>query len=197
VDPVTLLINITSLVQMWIGEQRFKTNEVHQSASEARDRFLQWLVKNNHRDVVAQLEATQGGIDALDRLLRHSHNEILAELKKLQEGVASLLQANELTRQLTIAAVPNSIDLRQAIGILRQFNEQDASKILQSNTIGRRSWLFVDGKGGELRIEDPRFLTSDLEWLVSCGLLIPGCNSKGTPTYDITRAGAKFGAAGG
>ena len=196
-DPVTLLVTITGLVQMWIGEQRFKSNEVQRSAREERELFLQWLVDNNHRDVVQQLESSHGGLSAIEAMLRHSYAQVLDELRKLQQGVAGLLQANELTRPLTTATVPEATDLRQAIGILRQFNEQGASKILQMNTVGHRGWVFMDGKGGSLQIAEQRFITSDLEWLVSCGFLLPGCNSKGTPTFDITRAGAKFGAAGG
>ena len=93
----------------------------------------------------------------------------------------------------TLSSNNNDNISKQAISILQQFEEKQASNLVESKTISKdKIYLFLDGKGGNLSIEEQRYINDDLNILVESNYLTYEVNDQGYNMYKITRKGSKF-----
>lgn len=187
-EPLTTATTFTTIVSLVAS---FKSERKSQSNDEFQD-FLEWLIETNHTDIKSLLEINTNATIGIKTLLNKNSKELQEKLSGIDEILASIASNIDGLSEIAKAVRPNSEISEQALSILRQFEEKEASKILESNKIGGRDYLFLDGKGGSLLYDDPRFLDDDFSTLYEFGLLRQDYNSQGSKLYIITRNGAKL-----
>jgi hypothetical protein len=94
--------------------------------------------------------------------------------------------------QVAEALNPDAVLSKQAVSILQQFEKGGSSKILESQTMGPPSYMFLDGNSGELEFNEEQFIEDDLLTLVDLGLLRSDYNSKGIKMFRYTRTASNL-----
>ncbi len=156
------------------------------------DEFVQWLAETRHDELRSLIEANQLTAISLKAILNQSNQVLDASLRKIDEAIASFSTTVAGFDQLGKSLHPNSVLSDQAISILRQTDCLDASKILLVEDWDGSNLMVLDGNGGDIEIEQNRFLESDLDQLVSLNLLILGRNSQGNRIWTFTRAASEL-----
>jgi hypothetical protein len=167
-------------------------DERDRTKTATKEEFVGWLEAHKHEEI-KRLIVENGAIgQAIDNMLRDQHGQVmseLAELNRITTGLAHRLAGISDLATAVDAAAPQLSD--QAVSILRQFNEAQASKAIQLAS-GMSEYIFGNNKGS-IEFEDERFVDDDIETLVSLGLLLLDYNNSGGIVLKITRAGAKIG----
>lgn len=154
--------------------------------------FIQWLADSRHEELRSLIEANQLTTVSIKAILNQSNQALAANLQKIDAAIASFSTTVAGFDQLGQSLHPNSALSDQAISILRQIDGLNASKILLAEFIGGRHLMVFDGHGGDIDIEEDRFLESDLDQLASLGLLIAERNSQGNRIWTFTRAASSL-----
>lgn len=164
-------------------------------ADQARtiDEYVDWLRRHEHRELADSIAANSELSRSIQTLLVGQHDAIMAKLADLDKVMTSV--ARNLTDFSGIAnAVRRDSYLSgQAVSILQQMNAANASSFLEIGTLSGTDFMFMDGPGGEMTIDEERFIESDLEMLCNLGFLMLRHNNKGDRFFVITREGAKIG----
>ncbi|MEE9330591.1 MAG: hypothetical protein V3U89_00015 [Methylophilaceae bacterium] len=189
IDPITAATTFATLTSL-ISDFRSQRKEL--SENDYKE-FLEWLSENRHDEIKAVVEKNQETIISIKAILNQDYAVIAEKLQAIDGKLASLLSGDDLFSNLVEAISPQHSLSKQALNILAQFEESKASEILEVRFITEGTkYIFMDGKGGDLDFNQPRFIEDDFESLVELSLLRKDFASKGEPVYKYTRAASEF-----
>jgi hypothetical protein len=170
----------------------YKNEKKGKSDDEYRD-FLEWLGNHKHQEVVELLNLNAKTSISIKALLNQDRAILLDKLESIDKMLAVLSSQIDGFSDLAAAIKPGVELSDQAIGILRQLEEAEASTFLVGKYMGGHILMhMLDGNGSQVDYDEPRFLEDDFNNLVSYGLLLQDYNGKGQPVYRITRLASKL-----
>jgi hypothetical protein len=188
IDPITTATTFSTIVSL-ISDFRDKHKEV---AADDHQKFLEWLSENRHDQIKKLLEQNQSTSISIKAILNLQSSLILDKLELVDNKLCSILSVDNLFRSLVVSIKPNSALSEQAVNFLRQIENAQASQVLQFDMMGELNYIFIDGVGDNLYIDEPRFIKDDLVQLSELGLLRLEYNSKGESIYIYTRSAAEL-----
>lgn len=174
-----------------IGQFRSERNA---SKGQNFEEFLAWLIDNNHTELKNLLEANTQTTIGIKALLGENQKILLDRLSRIDDLLVSIVGNIDGFSDLANGLKRESLISEQAISILRQMEEKQASTILESQNIGstKTAYMMIDGNGGDIQYEEPRFIEDDLLTLVELGLMRHDLNSQSANLYKITRTASKY-----
>jgi class 3 adenylate cyclase len=185
-DPVALSGTFATLVGLLAN---FKAERSSTELSE----FMAWL-KDHHQDQIwTRIDADKRLTQELKVLLARDHGDLVAKLSSLHEQIAHLASQIEGFADLSNHLAPGSALSDQAKGVLRQLVESGAEHAQEIEVDGRRDFLLVGASTrGELSIDEPNFITEDIEALASAGLVRIQYTPRGAVKVLATRLGHRY-----
>lgn len=183
-DPLSIASAFATIVGL-IGQ--FRGERSSQNQSTIND-FLQWLMESNHRGLKELLENNTKASEGINSILQEDRELFLGKLESINSALLSFASGISGFSSVAEAINPNAMLSDQAISILTQFEDREASKILEVHSLQDMGLLFLDGKGGAIEIDEPLFIEDDLKILVELNLLRHDLNSSGDNLYIFTRA---------
>lgn len=189
-DSLTLATAFSSVISL-IADFRSQRSE---SQTAEYTEFTEWLGDNRHDEILRLLNQNLATSLGVKGLLSEDRETLRSRLDALDRSLATLASALEGFSGLAMALRPEAMISAQAVSILRQFESSGASKALRSDVLGSKGplFIFLDGRGGELQLDDGRFADDDFGTLLELGLLRQSHNSTGKPIFVLTRAAAAF-----
>ncbi|MAD26424.1 MAG: hypothetical protein CMK75_00115 [Pseudomonadales bacterium] len=154
--------------------------------------FMLWLTETNHSDLKSTIESNHATSISIKAILNQNQSKLESSLAQIGEALATFTSTLEGFSGLSKSLLPDAILSDQAIRILTEFEAAQAGMALAENSLdGEAYLLFLDADGG-IAISEPRFLQSDLDTLLSLGLLSEGRNSQGSVIFNFTRAAHRY-----
>lgn len=185
-DPMSTTMTFATVVSLMADFVAHRSDE----ESKDFDSFMAWLQEQRHDEIRSLLmsNATTGvGIKAL---LNESRQQILERLLSLDQTLSSIASGIPQYRDIAQLAHPTSQLSDQAISVLEQFYDAEASGLLESKIMRGVLLIFINGKGGQVKYTEPRFIEDDLTTLLELGLLDLQHNSKGERLFKFKRTAA-------
>jgi len=183
-DPLSIASSFATIVGL-IGQ--FRGERAGQEQSNLDD-FLQWLIESNHSELKELLENNAQAAEGIKNILQEDRALFLEKIESINGALLSFASGISGFSSVAKAINPNFTLSDQAISILTQFENQEASKVLEFHTYDGMGLLFLDGNGENLDFSEPQFIEDDLKSLVELGLLRHDYNSKGENLYIFTRS---------
>jgi sulfur transfer protein SufE len=164
----------------------------HRGAEESKDfdSFMAWLQEQRHEEIRSLLESNSTTVIGIKALLSESRQQILEGLTSLDQTLSSIASSIPLYREIAQLAHPTRQLSEQAISVLEQFYDAEASGFLESKIMRGVVLVFLDGKGGQVEYTESRFIEDDLTTLLELGLLDLQHNSKGERVFKFKRTAA-------
>lgn len=187
-DPLSLASAFATIVGL-IGQ--FRGEKFGQEQATLND-FMQWLIETNHEELKEILEKNSKASEGIKNILQEDRELFLEKLEGINNALLAFASGVSGFSSLAEAINPNALLSKQAISILTQFEEKQASKALEANSFGGMSLLLLDGASGNIEYDEPRFIEDDLKSLIELGLLRHDYNSNGDNLYIFTRAASSF-----
>lgn len=182
-DPLSMASAFATIVGL-IGQFRGERATKNQPSWED---FQEWLEKSHQSDIKAMIDQQSKMVEGIKIMLSEERDVFLEKIGAINNALIAYSSPINGFSQIAEAINPNFRLSDQAISILKQFEDAEASKALDHHTRAGLALIFIDGKSGQIEITEQRFLEDDLNKLVSLGLLIHGHSSKGSNLYTITR----------
>ncbi|MEM9753432.1 MAG: hypothetical protein AAF916_08605, partial [Planctomycetota bacterium] len=157
------------------------------------DQYLDWLRRREHEQLANLIQANSPLSNALQELLSQQHDEVMEKLRGLDRVLSDVASHVLGFKAIADAVATESRISEQAVSILRQLNQSNASRFAEIKTLAGTSFRTWDGGRENIEITDERFIEDDLLSLCELGLLRLDYGSKGTRFFYITRAGARVG----
>jgi hypothetical protein len=186
-EPITVATAFASL----IGLIRVYKAEVQEP--EARDyaRYLDWLRRQEHGQVVDLIEGNTDLARSVRDLIEDQHRQVMAKLELLDRILADVARNIDVFQPIADAVRVSQLS-DQAVSVLRQMNAANSRKFLEIEMLSGTEYEMLDTEGA-IRGSEPRFMTDDLLTLCELGLLRLELNGQGNRVFVITRAGAAVG----
>lgn len=186
-EPIaTAFATIVGLLAAFKGESRAKADDEYND-------FIAWLSEHKHTQVVDLLEINASAVISVKALLKQDREVILQRLDEVDKMLAIIASQVNGISDLAKAIRPNAEISDQALSILAQMESAGAHLFMVVTPFNENIELIMSGgRGGNIRIEMPRFLEDDLNILVTFNFLILDYNNVGDRLYRITRQGAKL-----
>ena len=182
----TTFATLVSLISDFRDKHKEPTDDDHQ-------KFLEWLSENRHDDIKNILEQNQESIISIKAILKQDYRIISGKLQSIDSKLASLLSEDVLFSKLVEAINPKNKLSQQAVDILIQFENSQASEMFEVGTyIDGTLYTFTDGLQGQLNYSELRFIKDDLKKLVELGLLGQSSSSSGKRVFQYTRRANDF-----
>ena len=190
-DPLTGATAFATIVSLI---SQFKT-EVGLTDQTDTDEFMSWLSTNKHEEIKDLLELNTNTTISIKALLNIKHDELIEKLESLDSALALYASGIPEFSDIANSLRPNNILSEQAVSILRQLDASGGSRILEGHMQAGVYLYILNGPGGQIEIDDQRFIEDDLKTLVEYGLFRHDYNSKGDNIYLLTRIASKYVAA--
>ena len=188
-DLLTASTTFATLVSL-ISDFRVKHKE---PADDDHLKFLEWLSENRHYEIKVILEQNQETIISIKAILNQDYKIISGKLQSIDSKLASLLSEDVLFSKLVEAINPKNKLSQQAVDILIQFENSQASEMSDLGMyLDGTLYMFIDGLQGQLNYSESRFIKDDLKKLVELGLLTQSSNSAGRKAFQYTRRASDF-----
>lgn len=185
-DPLTGFITIVGLITQYRSEVKGRTDSDNQE-------FKDWLNENRYTDLVDLLCRDSETLSAVENLIREDNDTFKKKLSAIETALLKFSSLVEDFDQIAYLLDSKAGLSDQAVSILSQMEAVEAEALLLVASLGERSLMIIRGpNSGEIQLEEPRYLDTDLEDLVSLGLLIQDYNSRGEPLYVITRQASRL-----
>ncbi|HCG5296639.1 TPA: hypothetical protein NJZ52_004401 [Vibrio parahaemolyticus] len=184
-EPFSTFATIVGLVSAFKGEERAIDGDQYND-------LVAWLQHKRHEDVIKELESNQKLATEVKQLLSQSHSEVVEILSNLDQMLMKLASHIQGVQGIANAIDSTAALSEQSLSILRQFDKSGASKFLELPMRGTTLYMFLDGSGGQITIEDQRFVEDDLNELLKLNLLLLDFNGKGQRVFKITRLAASY-----
>jgi len=188
-EPTTL----TTIFASAIGLLGVFKAEVRDREGRDFDAYIDWLRRQEHDQLVDLIVGNAELSRSLRTLVEDQHSHVMAKLAELDKVLSSVSRNIAEFQPLADAVIIESGLSDQAVSVLRQLNETDASRFLEIRFDGGAEYTILERGKGNLEIDDPRFIEDDLLTLCDLGLLRLDYNSQGDRIFVITRAGAAVG----
>lgn len=186
-EPLSAALTFSSIVGL-IGQFRSERGGRSQTDFNA---FLVWLSETQHEDIRALLEKNHQAVDAVKVLLLQQQDVLLNRLDNIDSLLVSVTSAFHNFRELGLAIKPAAALSSNALSILRQFESSGSSRVLERKTYDGNKLNFLE-TGGEIQVEDERFLEDDIRTLVDLELLRHDQNENGRNIYIFTRQASEL-----
>jgi hypothetical protein len=161
----------------------------HKQASEDEyQEFIEWLRKKRHDRLIEEISSNHLLGLGIKSLLKQNHEAVMAKLTALDKVLLSIASTMEGMHEISDAISPQSKLSNQCVSILKQFEKSGGSLFLEMKMRGRAIYQVLDGSGGNIEIEEPRFVEDDLQTLVDLNLLMLEYNKSGGRVFRITRS---------
>ncbi len=181
-DPLTMATTFATIVGLI---SNFKSERTSHSQGKFQD-FLQWLIENNHKEIILVLETNKNLSLSLENTLNNKFDKLDEQIGKFDEYIGIISQKLDCFSEIASSINIYKTLSDQSISILKQLVESDAPKFIE---IHGDAYILMDGpRGGEIEFHDFRFIEDDLRTLVERGLLRLEIGSKGTRIFYVTRA---------
>lgn len=187
-EPLSTTTALASIIGL-IGQ--FKSGR-DSAKSQDFNEFMQWLAESNHAELKSLIEANHGTTISIKAILHQSQEALSESLSRIDNALAAITTALTGFGELSKSIRPNAALSEQAISILKQIDDAGASKVLLVQFLAGSTLMPLDGTGGQIEFQEPRFLEADMDALTNARLLIPGRNAKGQPLWTFTREAAAF-----
>lgn len=188
-DPLSLASTFATLVSL-LGQ--FKSGRDTASGN-SYDEFMQWLATNNHSELKSLVEANHATTIGIKAILHQNQEWLKDSLERIDNALAAVTSSMEGFSDLGRSLRPDAVLSEQAISILEQIEETNASKVMLLHFLSEGIVLMpMGGTGGQIEISEPRFFEGDMQSLVDAKLLIPGRSPQGKLTWTFTRAASAF-----
>ncbi|MFG0248364.1 MAG: hypothetical protein ACF8OB_05710 [Phycisphaeraceae bacterium JB051] len=191
-EPITLasaFATIVGLMGVFKAEQRAEeTASINQ--------YIEWLRQHQHEQLVDLILNNVELSNSIQSFLSIQHDEVMNKLQSLDQVISEVASHLASFKPITDAMSIKSRISLQAVSILRQLNEHNASKFAISKTFNGTTYKTWDRQPKDCSIEitEPRFIDDDLHILCELGLLRINSNQKGLQVFSLTRAGSIVGA---
>ena len=163
-----------------------------QAKAEDYQEFLGWLSEHRHEEIVQLLGQQSTSVISIKALLTQDRNDLQSRLDALDRTLAAFAGAIDGLASVAEAVYPGGTLSEQAMSILQQFQQTNASRLLPKKFQEGMVAIFMDGKGGQAAFTEQRFIEDDFGMLVELGLLRLDHNSKGDRVYVYTRRADEF-----
>ena len=188
-EPLTTAAAFASIVSL-LG--LFKS-ERRADESATIDQYIDWLRRREHEQLADLIQNNAELSSSLQALLSQQHEEVMSKLHGLDQVLSDVASHIVGFKAIADAMAVESRLSDQAVSILHQLNEANASRFAEIKTLGGTWFQTWDGERKNIEITDGRFIEDDLLSLCELGLLRLDYGSKGTRFFYITRAGAAVG----
>ena len=182
IDPLTAATTFATLVSLF-SDFLEKRKEV---SDDDYQKFLEWLSENRHDEIINSLEQNQATVTSIKTILNLQSSIILNINDKL-DNILTADSFNSSLNPLVQKVAPYRALSEQALNILRQFENSNASKIVEIPFLEGTTYQFMDGNFTKLEYNDSRFIEDDFSKLVELRLLKLEFNSRGHKIFKITR----------
>ena len=189
-EPLTVSMTFATITSLFAA---FKNEKKSVEGDEFQE-FLKWLLANNHEETKTLIEENNQLTEGIKNLFNQNTAEILDKLNSFSELLVSVASNINGLSQVTSALSPDAEFPKQALSILQQFEEKQASTLIDAgeyNTEGQM-YIFTDGRNQQFEYDDPRFIEDDFATLVELGLLRHDFTPDGSDEYRITRKASKL-----
>ncbi|WP_319554031.1 hypothetical protein [uncultured Vibrio sp.] len=169
----------------------FKSERRSSSDDEYKE-FVEWLDTKRHKSVISEIESNHLLSLSIKSLLNQNHEVVIEKLSGLDSSLIQLASQIDGLKEVANAIDPNTELSAQAISIIKQFMKSEGSFFLEMKMLGGTLYQIMDGNGGMLDYDEPRFLDDDLNQLCNLGLLRLDYNRKNERLFRITRATTRY-----
>ncbi len=166
-------------------------SEHRDTTTDEKKEFMNWLSKNNYNHIIDEISSNNQLSLGIKSFLNQSHESIMKELSVLNESLILISSKLRGFSYISHAIAPKTEISSQAISIISQLNESSGSHFIEIKISDGTIFQIVDASE-EIKIQEPRFVSDDLNQLVSLGLLMLEFTSKGYRLFRITRYTVKF-----
>lgn len=157
--------------------------------------FLEWLVAHGHNEIKAAIESNHATAISIKASLSEGRSELLARLDAIDTSLATLSLGQGPFEALAASLRPNANLSTQAIDILVAFEEAQAGAAIEHTAYDGVTLIFTDGIGNSsFAPSEARFYDSDVDALVSSGLILLSYSEKGNRIFRFTRAASELAA---
>lgn len=156
--------------------------------------FVRWIDSQRHIELVKELESNHDLSMAVQALLKDNHQQVIAKLEAIEVSMSAFAAHIGGLREISQALTSHQGISDQAFSIIVQLDNSGGSFFLESKTYSGTSYHIMDASG-KVEIQEPRFVYDDLDQLCNLGLLKPDHNRKGERPYRLTRSAAQLVAA--
>lgn len=165
---------------------------LHRGVEESKDfdSFMAWLQEQRHEELRGLLESNSTTVIGIKALLSESRQQILARLTSLDQTLSSIASSIALYRDIANVAHPTNKLSEQAISALEQLYDAQASGFLENKSLAGVTLVFLDGKRGQLKYTERRFIEDDLTTLLEPRLLDLRHNGMGERVFKFKRTAA-------
>lgn len=188
-DPLTIVTTFATIVGLL---SNYKSERRNMNEDEYTG-FIEWLNEKRHDELVGYIEKNQNLSISIKALLNQQNDVILAQFKKLDDMLLMLASQLDGFSSIAKAVQPDLIISDQALSILKQLVESQASCFMEHKmmTGGLNEYIILGGKSGRIKYDEPQFMEDDLNRLVELGLLRLDLGGKDRKFF-ITRAGLRL-----
>ncbi|MGO1296347.1 MAG: hypothetical protein ACTMIA_03435 [Vibrio sp.] len=169
----------------------FKSERRASSDDEYKE-FVEWLDTKRHKSVLSEIDSNHLLSLSIKSLLNQNHEVVIEKLSGLDRSLIQLASQIDGLKEVANAIDPNTELSAQAISIIKQFMKSEGSFFLEMKMLGGTLYHIMDGNGGMLDYDEPRFLDDDLNQLCNLGLLRLDYNPKNERLFRITRATTRY-----
>jgi hypothetical protein len=178
-DPVNVagaFATIVGLISNYKSENQAISSDEYKA-------FLEWLQNKHHTEVIQYIEMNSRVVESIKHFLEQDNNLILQKLEAIDNVTAKIASGIEGLAEIAKSVKPNQGLSKQCISILKQLNES-GSHFSELKTGSHPVFLIVDGNGGTINYDEPRFIEDDIRTLVELRLL--------RLDYDYTKSGTRI-----
>lgn len=186
-ETVPVFASLVGLLSTYTAERR-------EGGKQTLADFREWLRRHEHQEVLEYLYENAQARDSLEKFLANQHEDVIDRLTQMN-GLLVLIAETVSGLGAVSRAMPAGEQLsEQQRTILREMNRAQSSTILYVVMEGDCGLTLLDGRIGQVEITDKRFIETDMDQLVSLGMLKGGRqDTGGGGTFTITRLGATVG----
>lgn len=187
-DPLSTASAFATIVGLICN---FKSERSLSDKTEYHD-FVNWLEEKRHENIIDLVKANNQLSNGIQSFLREDNKLIMSKLNALGDIMSTLSARIEGLSEIAAAVNPGHEISDQCLRILRQLNESESSRFIEIKIRGQSLFQIMDGKGGNIDYEEPRFIEDDLLTLQELGMLRLDYGSKGSRIFYITRRAVEF-----
>jgi hypothetical protein len=186
-EPITIANAFAAI----LGLIRMYKAEAHEPEQRDFDQYIDWLRRQEHKQLVDLILANDDVACSVRDLIEDRHGEVMAKLETLDRVLASVAMHIETFQPLANVVRESQLS-DQAVSVLHQLNQANASTFLEIRSLDGDEYCMLD-RSGALQIGEPRFIDDDLLTLCELNLLRLDYNDQGGRLFTITRVGATVG----
>lgn len=186
-DPLTIAGTFATIVGLL-------SNYKAERSGGKLDEFIAWLKDGHQEQLASSIENSAQLSSTLASILSINHQDLVSRLSSMNEQIVRIGSQVEGFAELAQVLQPVATLSKQARSVLKQIVESGAKHVLEHklSTGEPTEYVYIDGAVGNVNVEEPQFITEDLEALVASGFLRMEFTSKGGKKFLYTRAGAEF-----